>query len=162
MTTLASIPQGGNNTTDMLTQEQAAPASPILDHERPTETIDLMVGLLTLNNAGTIESLVQSLLQGLRESFPKTSAWLVNCDAGSQDGTPGIIDRVAAGIVPVRLIPNAASTYANLTRESGFPGRDESIRNFCLDDQRSCGRIDRWRHSHDRARKISLWKSADL
>ena len=56
----------------------------------------------------------------------------MNCDAGSQDGTPGIIDRVAAGIVPVRLIPNAASTYANLTRESGFPGRDESIRNFCL------------------------------
>ncbi len=132
MTTLASIPQGGNKTADKLAQEQAAPASPILDRERPTETIDIMVGLLTLNNAGTIESLVQSLLQGLRESFPNTSASLVNCDAGSQDGTPGIIDRIAAGIVPVRLIPNAASTYANLTRESGFPGRDESIRNVCL------------------------------
>ena len=69
MTTLASIPQGGNNDTDKLTQEQTAPASPILDGEQPTETIDIMVGLLTLNNAGTIESLVNRLLQGLRSHF---------------------------------------------------------------------------------------------
>lgn len=132
MTTLASIPQGGNSAPDMLTQEHTAPTPSVPDGEQPTDTIDIMVGLLTLNNAGTIESLVKSILEGLRQSFPNISALLVNCDAGSQDGTPGIIDRVAAGMVPVRMIPNAASTYANLTRESGFPGRDESIRNLCL------------------------------
>ena len=132
MTTLASIPQGGNSTTDMLTQEHTAPRPSILDGEQPKDTIDIMVGVLTLNNSGTIESVVKSIMEGLRQSFPNTSSLLVNCDAGSQDGTPGIIDRVAGGMIPVRLIPNAASTYANLTRESGFPGRDESIRNLCL------------------------------
>lgn len=132
MTTLASMPQSGNSETDMLTQEQAAASTSDLGGRQPTDTLDIMVGLLTLNNAGTIESLVKSILEGLRQSFPNLSTQLVNCDAGSQDGTPGIVDRVAAGIVPLRIIPNAAGTYANLTRESGFPGRDESIRNLCL------------------------------
>lgn len=130
MTTVMSMPQGGNSEADMVTGEQ-----PGLDGGQPTDTLDIMVGLLTLNNAGTIESVVKSIVEGLRQSFPNTSALLVNCDAGSQDGTSGIIDRVAAGMVPVRLVPNAAGTYANLTRESGFPGRDESIRNLCLTAQ---------------------------
>ncbi|MGZ8384161.1 MAG: hypothetical protein ACXWWE_09140, partial [Nitrospira sp.] len=103
----------------MLTQEHTAPTPSLPDGEQATDTIDIMVGLLTLNNAGTIESLVKSILEGLRQSFQNISALLVNCDAGSQDGTPDIIDRVAAGMVPVRMMPNAASTYANLTRESG-------------------------------------------
>jgi hypothetical protein len=132
MTTLASMPQSGNSETDMLTQEQAAASTSDLGGRQPTDTLDIMVGLLTLNNAGTIESLVKSILEGLRQSFPNLSTQLVDCDAGSQDGTPGIVDRVAAGMVPLRIIPNAAGTYANLTRESGFPGRDESIRNLCL------------------------------
>lgn len=106
--------------------------SPGIEGEQPTDTTEIIVGLLTLNNAATIESIVKSVLEGLQQSFPDIPALLVNCDAGSQDGTPGIIDRVAAGMVPVRMIPNAASTYANLTRESGFPGRAESIRNLCL------------------------------
>ena len=125
MTTLTSMPQGGNSDTDMLIEEQPGPSPSGLDIEQPTDTIDIMVGLLTLNNAGTIESLVKSILEGLRQAFPNMSALLVNCDAGSQDGTSGIIDRVAAGMVPVRVVQNAASTYANLTRESGFPASTE-------------------------------------
>lgn len=132
MTTLASMPQGGNSDTDMVTREHTAAGPPGVGGEQPADTIDIMVGLLTLNNAGTIETLVKSIVEGLGQSFPNIPALLVNCDAGSQDGTPDMIDRVAAGMLPVRTIPNAASTYANLTRESGFPGRDESIRNLCL------------------------------
>jgi hypothetical protein len=135
MTTLTSTPQGRNSDADMVTQAHTGPSSSSLDVEQPTDTLDIMVGLLTLNNAGTIESLVKSILEGLRQSFPNRSALLVNCDAGSQDGTSGVIDRVAAGMILVRTVPNAASTYANLTRESGFPGRDESIRNLCLTAQ---------------------------
>jgi glucosylglycerate synthase len=132
MTTLTSMPQGRDSDRDMVTQEHRGPSASGLDVEQPTDTIDIMVGLLTLNNAGTIESVVKSIVEGLRQSFPSSSALLVNCDAGSQDGTSAIIDRVATGMVPLRVIPNAAGTYANLTRESGFPGRDESIRNLCL------------------------------
>ncbi len=131
MTTLISTPQGGSSDTDMAIHPDATVGPAGSDGKPPTESIDLMVGLLTLNNAGTIESLVKSIVDGLRQSFPDAPALLVNCDAGSQDGTSGLIDRIAAGLIPVRTMSNAASTYANLTRESGFPGRDEAIRNFC-------------------------------
>ena len=133
MTTLASRPQQDKDSEPaMVTPEQARDDPSVAGSEPATETIELMVGLLTLNNAGTIESLVKSIVEEVRQSFPNVSAVLVNCDAGSQDGTPALIERIAAGMIPVRTVPNAASTYANLTRESGFPGRDESIRNLCL------------------------------
>ena len=131
MTTLASRPQQDSEPA-MVTQPRAGEGQSALHDETSPETIEIMVGLLTLNNAGTIEALVKSIVEGVRQSFPNVTALLVNCDAGSQDGTPGLVERIAAGMMPVRTIPNAASTYANLTRESGFPGRDESIRNFCL------------------------------
>ena len=133
MTTLASRPQQDKDSEPaMVTPEQVRHDPSVAGSEPATETIELMVGLLTLNNAGTIESLVKSIVEEVRQSFPNVSAVLVNCDAGSQDGTPALIERIAAGMIPLRTVPNAASTYANLTRESGFPGRDESIRNLCL------------------------------
>lgn len=129
------MPQDATNDTDM---PAPGPESTASDTEAawPTDTIDIMVGLLTLNHAGSIEVVLKSVVEGLRQFFPDASALLVNCDAGSQDGTPGIITRLATGIIPVRTLSNAAGTYANLTREQGFPGRDESIHTFCLTARR--------------------------
>lgn len=135
MATVISMPQGGNSDTEMLPTNPELSASGA-DHEWPVDTIDIMIGLMTLNNAGSIEAVLKSILEGLRQFFPTASALLLNCDAGSQDGTSGIITRLAAGILPVRTVSNAAGTYANLTREQGFPGRDESIHNFCLTARR--------------------------
>ena len=113
-----------------MAHEQPAPGPPGLDREQPTDRTEIVVGLLTLNNAATIESLVKSVVEGLRESFPNVSASSceLRCWVARRYAQASSIE-IAAGLVPVRLIPNAASTYANLTRESGFPGRDESIRN---------------------------------
>ncbi len=131
MTGVVSIPQKGNSDTELQAQRSELDASHA-DRQRPVDTIDIMVGLLTLNNAGSIETVLKSILEGLRQFFPNASALLVNCDAGSQDGTSGIIDRIAAGSIPLRIVPNAVGTYTNLSRELGFPGRTESIHNFCL------------------------------
>ncbi|WHZ13983.1 MAG: hypothetical protein OJF52_000818 [Nitrospira sp.] len=120
----------------MVTSEQPVPIPAAPDGSPPVDRTDIVVGVLTLNNAGTIESLVKAVVEGLRLSFPNVPALLVHCDAGSQDGTPGIVDRVASGMVPLWMISNAMSTYANPTAETGFPGRDESVRNLCLATER--------------------------
>lgn len=129
------MPQGGKSETEMLPPSQELTASGT-DMEWPVDTVEIMIGLLTLNNAGSIEPVLKSIVEGLRQFFPDASALLVNCDAGSQDDTPGIITRLAEGVIPVRIVSNAAGTYAHLTREPGFPGREESIHNFCLTAQR--------------------------
>ncbi len=135
MTTVISISQGSTSDTELLAPGPGSTASDA-EAEWPAGTIDIMIGVLTLNNAGSIEAVLKSVVEGLRQFFPHASALLVNCDAGSQDDTPGIITRLATGIIPVRIVPNAAGTYANLTREQGFPGRDESIHNVCLTARR--------------------------
>lgn len=135
MTTVLSTPQGGHSNRETLALGPEFNTSGT-ELEWPTDRVDIMIGLLTLNNAGSIEAVLKSILEGVRQFFPDASVLLVNCDAGSQDGTSGIITRLAAGIVPVRTVTNAAGAYANLTREAGFPGRDESIRNFCLTARR--------------------------
>jgi len=135
MTTVMSKPQGGKSETEVLAPSPELSVSRT-DMEWPTDTIDIMIGLLTLNNAGSIEPVLKSIVEGMRQFFPHASALLVNCDAGSQDDTPGLITRLADGVIPVRIVSNATGSYAHLTREPGFPGRDESIHNFCLTAQR--------------------------
>lgn len=129
------MPQGGNSDTEVLASgPELGPSDAGM--EWPSGTVDIMIGLLTLNNAGSIEAVLKPILEGLRQFFPDASALLVNCDAGSQDDTAGLITRLAAGIIPVRTVSNAAGSYANLTREAGFPGRDETLHNFCLTARR--------------------------
>lgn len=137
---VVSMPQVEKSEPEMLTSSpKLSTSGPDMDW--PADTVEIMIGLLTLNNASSIESLLKSTVEGLRQFFPHASALLVNCDAGSQDDTSGIITRFAEGLIPVRIVSNAAGTYAHLTRESGFPGRDESIHNFCLTAQRLRPRV---------------------
>jgi hypothetical protein len=94
-------------------------------------TAEVVVGLLTLNNAGTIEQVVKSIIEGLQRFFAGASAMLVNYDGGSQDGTPEIVERLAAGQVAVRIVPSAAGHYASLGPDSGFSGRKDDVRRLC-------------------------------
>ena len=135
MTTVLSMPQGGKSDTETVAPGPELTASGT-GVGWPTDTVEIMIGLLTLNNAGNIEPVLRSVVEGVRQCFPNASALLVNCDAGSQDDTPGIITRLAEGVIPVCPVSNASGTFTHLNREPGFPGRDESIQNFCLTAQR--------------------------
>jgi len=94
-------------------------------------TADVVVGLLTLNNVGTIEQVVKSIIEGLQRFFPGASAMIVNYDGGSQDGTPDIIQRLTAGHVALRSVSSTAGHYAHLAADSGLSGRAEDIRRLC-------------------------------
>ncbi|HEX2055240.1 MAG TPA: hypothetical protein VHF07_02025, partial [Nitrospiraceae bacterium] len=98
---------------------------------RQAVNADVVVGLLTLNNAGTIEQVVKSIIEGLRQFFAGASVMILNYDGGSQDGTPDIIQRLAAGHVPAQTLAGAAGRYATLATDSGLSGRAEDIRRLC-------------------------------
>ena len=94
-------------------------------------TADVVVGLLTLNNVGTIEPVVKNLIEGLQRFFGGASVMIVNYDGGSQDGTPEIVERLSAGQVAVRIVPGAVGHYASLGTDSGLSGRADDVLRLC-------------------------------
>jgi hypothetical protein len=53
--------------------------------------VDILVGLPTHNNAGSIEPVLRSIQAGILECFPRERAVIINADGGSQDGTPELV-----------------------------------------------------------------------
>jgi glucosylglycerate synthase len=72
--------------------EPDAAAAQIADLLRAQPNVDIVVGLPSYNNAGTIAGVAEAVRQGLAESFPENKAIIVNVDGGSSDGT---LERVA-------------------------------------------------------------------
>ena len=75
--------------------DQAVLSPPLQDMIQQVGTTDIIVGVLTLNNAGTIEQVVKSIVEGLQQAFSGASAIILNCDGGSNDGTSEAVSRVA-------------------------------------------------------------------
>lgn len=53
--------------------------------------VDILVGLPTHNNAGSIAPVLQSIQAGILECFPRERVVIINADGGSQDGTPELV-----------------------------------------------------------------------
>jgi hypothetical protein len=96
---------------------EAAPARP---------PVDLAVAVLTYNNADTIKGVITAAAEGVARHFPELSAAFIAADAGSSDGTPGLME--SAGL------PVVAAPYEPPAREQvvvpfhGVPGRSEGLR----------------------------------
>ncbi len=54
------------------------------------ERADVVAGIPSYNNAGTIAHVVSAVRDGLRTSFPGARCVVVNSDGGSRDGTPDV------------------------------------------------------------------------
>lgn len=93
------------------------------------DSVDLVVGLLTFNDAPTAPALVKVLLEGFRRYVPGQRILLVNCDAGSQDGTVDLIGQAmgSEGRFCAVYHPVLGSSL-HIMSESGVPGRDAAIR----------------------------------
>lgn len=87
--------------------------------------VDILVGLPTYNNAKTIEPVIRAVQAGILKCFPRERAVIINADAGSQDGTPGLvtgasIDDVwrASKVYALRTLPVITTQYGH-SPESG-------------------------------------------
>ena len=77
---------------------------------------DLLVGIPSFRNAGTIGHVAATVQQGFREHFPDSRVVLVNADGGSEDGTP---DRVTEAAKDMPVISG---------RYVGPPGKGSAFR----------------------------------
>ncbi|MDQ6858674.1 MAG: glycosyl transferase family 2 [Chloroflexota bacterium] len=79
-------------------------------------TADLLVGIPSFNNAGTVAHVAKTAAAGLRAHFPGTSPVIVNADGGSKDGTSEVIAASTDGI------PTITGAYV------GPPGKGSAFR----------------------------------
>jgi glucosylglycerate synthase len=93
------------------------------------EQADIIIGLLTFNDTATAPTLVRTMIEGCTRSFPQQRLLVVNCDAGSQDGTAQAIEQSVGESSRLWTIhhPVLNSSY-KLVSESGVPGRESAVR----------------------------------
>ena len=95
---------------------------------------DLLVGIPSFRNAGTIGHVAATAVKGLRDNFPDAKVVLVNADGGSEDGTPQRVLEAATGI------PVAVGRYI------GPPGKGSAFRAIfqcaLALDARACAVVD--------------------
>src|SRR5256885_5746259 len=77
---------------------------------------DLLVGIPSFNNAGTVGHVARTVAAGLRKHFPDSSPVIVNADGGSKDGTSDVVASSTDGI------PTITGAYV------GPPGKGSAFR----------------------------------
>jgi len=98
--------------------------------------VDLVVALPSFNQSATIESVINTILEGLKGSMAHASVLMVNVDVGSEDGTPEIVKRTVGSLLPLALVQPLtegmpANPFAlNRLSYSGMPAREEAFRSF--------------------------------
>ena len=98
----------------------------LLDRAEPT---DIVVGVLTFNDGATAPAVAKILMEGFRRSAPKQKVLLVNCDAGSQDGTGDLIEQAVGREGPFWAVRHPVlGSSLHVISESGVPGRDVAVR----------------------------------
>ena len=77
---------------------------------------DILVGIPSYNNAGTIGHVASTVAEGIRRRFPDARAVIVNSDGGSKDGSREIVARSTGDT------PTITGAYA------GIPGKGSAFR----------------------------------
>lgn len=98
----------------------------LLDRAEPT---DIVAGVLTFNDGATAPAAARTLIEGFRRSVPGQRVLLVNCDAGSQDGTTDLIEQAVGRDGPFWAVHHPVlGSSLHVLSESGVPGRDVAVR----------------------------------
>ena len=91
--------------------------------------VDILVGVPTLNNRGTIEQVLNAVQVGLVKYFPRERTALINPDGGSSDGTPEIVKN--ASIRDFRTLLSATplrTTHRITERYRAIDGAGSALR----------------------------------
>lgn len=89
---------------------------------------DVLIGIPSLNNAGTIGHVVQAVSAGLAKYFPGSRAVLVNSDGGSSDGTPEVVSRTGVDFGTILISDRQSPLHKIITPYHGVPGKGSAFR----------------------------------
>ena len=93
------------------------------------QAADIVVGIPSFNNAGTIAHVVHAVTAGLAKYFPALRAVLVNSDGGSSDGTPKIVASAEHGAARTILVSQRRQpVHRVITAYQGVPGKGSAFR----------------------------------
>ena len=99
-----------------------------LEKIREIKEADLLIGIPTFNSSRTIGYVLQTVREGLSKYFPGSKSVILNCDAGSTDGTEDIVrNTVIDSFLPSHK-KNSVFTIA--TRYHGMPIKGNAFRTF--------------------------------
>jgi glycosyltransferase involved in cell wall biosynthesis len=91
--------------------------------------VDILVGIPSYNNAGTIGHVVRAVQAGLAKYFPDRKAVLVNSDGGSTDGTTEQVGEAVIEDFKSILLHHRVKPLSKLaTPYHGIPGKGSAFR----------------------------------
>jgi hypothetical protein len=91
--------------------------------------VDILVGLPTLNNAGTVLDVVRAVHVSFTRDFPRLRTVMINSDGGSTDGTPELIR--AATFTDEDMVQTSHSLrtlHRVVAPYHGLPGKHTALR----------------------------------
>jgi glycosyltransferase involved in cell wall biosynthesis len=89
---------------------------------------DILVGIPSYNNAGTIAHVVRAVQAGLSKYFPDLKSVLVNSDGGSTDGTMDVVRNTGVDLDAILLQHRVGSIFKIVTPYQGIPGKGSAFR----------------------------------
>src|SRR5436309_2770063 len=89
---------------------------------------DVLVGIPSFNNAGTIGHVVRAVSAGLAKYFPGSRAVLVNSDGGSSDGTAEVVARTIVDFGAMLISDRQGPLHKIITPYHGIPGKGSAFR----------------------------------
>lgn len=92
------------------------------------DNADILVGIASYNNAGTIGHVVKAVDAGLVKYFPDKRAVIVNSDGGSMDGTPEIVRSVTQEHYAIFLSHPVYPIHRISMPYNGIPGKGSAFR----------------------------------
>ena len=93
------------------------------------KTADILVGIPSFNNAGTIGHVVRAVKAGLAKYFPEHRCVIVNSDGGSTDGTPDVVLQEQIYDYETILVQHPLFPIHKIsTPYDGIPGKGSAFR----------------------------------
>lgn len=90
---------------------------------------DIVIGIPSYQNAGTIGHVVGAAQAGLAKYFPQRRAVILNSDGGSKDGTPDVVRDLAASDAGLLLLSHPVAPAARFSVPyHGIPGKGSAFR----------------------------------
>lgn len=90
--------------------------------------VDILVGIPTLNNAATVGQVVRAVHTSFASHFRRDRTFLLNCDGGSDDGTPEIVREASLKEEETLISKSALRTIHRVSAPyHGLPGKGSAL-----------------------------------